>query len=112
MMVRVAVAAHSMLRSCAAAHLSSAPTKPIANPKAAKFGIFLESTPMRTKGAPVNARCAKASPPAAPNFRNSENSVNVNEGISINIPCIIVERVIVIVSYEFIVTLLLRESGH
>ncbi|KAI2741985.1 hypothetical protein DTO013F2_8648 [Penicillium roqueforti] len=85
-MVRVAVAAPSMLRSCAATHLSSAPTKPTANPQAAKFGIFLELTLMRTKGAPVNARCAKASPPAARNFRNSENSVNLNEGIPINIP--------------------------
>lgn len=112
MMVRVAVAAPSMLRSCAATHLSSAPTKPTANPQAAKFGIFLELTLMRTKGAPVNARCAKASPPAARNFRNSENSVNLNEGIPINIPYIIVESVIVIVSYGFIVTLLLPESGH
>lgn len=111
-MARVAVAAPSMLRSCAATHLSSAPTKPTANPKAAKFAIFLEPTLMRTKGGPVNARCAKASPPAAPNFRNLENSVNVNKGISINIPCIVVERVIVIVHYESIVTLLLPESGH
>ncbi|KAJ6019811.1 hypothetical protein N7499_003089 [Penicillium canescens] len=69
----MAAAAPSSLRSCAVLCLSSVTIKPTANPKAAKFEIFLDYTLMQTKGTLVNAQYALALLPAAPNFQNLEN---------------------------------------